>query len=280
MKAAALALAALTAAATRAERSVASAAQPTPRAADSGRAAPPVAVRQGVAAAGRDPTEAWVQANAAFRAGRYGDAVAAYEGLLAEGFDDGELYYNLGNAYLRRGELPRAIAAFRAAQARLPRNEDVDANLRFARAQVQDAVAPPEPSSALRALFFWHYGLSPRELVTTGLAVYVLFWPVLAAAVVSRRRPWRYPAAVLGLALAALVPSVALRIAAPTTVAVVNRPELPVYSGLGATNVVRFRLHAGAEALVMGSDEGWVRIRLADGMQGWVPSDTVLLVTL
>ncbi len=231
-----------------------------------------------VSVGSRDATELWVEGNSAFRAGRFTDAVAAYEALLAAGDDDGEVWYNLGNAELRAGDLGRAIAAYRAAQRRMPRSEDVEANLRFARGRVSDAVAPPEPSTAARALLFWHYSLSPRELAAAAVALNAAFWAALAVALIAGRRAWRAPAAALGLAAAAVVGSTVVRVASPTTVAVVHREELPVASGPGDSTVIRFRLHAGAEALVTGAEDGWVRILLGDGMQGWVPADAVLLV--
>ena len=48
------------------------------------------------------------QANAAYADGRYEDAAAGYEALLAEA-PDATLYYNLGNARYKQGELAQAI---------------------------------------------------------------------------------------------------------------------------------------------------------------------------
>lgn len=227
-----------------------------------------------------EPALLWALGNSAFRAGRFDEAINHYRALLEAGVDDGDVHYNLGNAHLRRGDLAQAIAAYRAAQARLPRNEDVEANLRFARGKLQDAVAPPEPPAALRTLLFWHYGLSERELSIAAVIAQVLFFSALGLAVLARLRPWRWAASVLGVAVVALVPSLVVRITSPTRLAVVAAPELAVRSGVGASNVVLFRLHEGAEAWVTAGEEDWVRIRLADGKQGWVPRSAVLVVRL
>jgi hypothetical protein len=227
-----------------------------------------------------EPVELWALGNSAFRAGHFDEAIAHYRALLEAGVDDGEVYYNLGNAHLRRGEVAQAIAAYRAAQARLPRNEDVEANLRFARGKLQDAVAPPEPPAALRTLLFWHYGLSERELALAAVIAQALFFIALGLAVLARLRPWRWAAGVLGLAVVALVPSLVVRVSVPTRLAVVAAPELPVRSGVGADNVVLFRLHEGAEAWVTAGEDDWLRVRLADGKQGWVPRADLLVVRL
>jgi hypothetical protein len=227
-----------------------------------------------------EPAEQWALGNQAFRAGHFDEAIARYRTLLDGGVDDGEVYYNLGNAHLRRGELALAIAAYRAAEARLPRNEDVEANLRFARGKLQDAVAPPEPSAALRTLLFWHFALSERELALAAVVAQSLFFTALGLALLARLRPWRWAAVVLGLVVLALVTSLAVRVAAPGRVAVVAAPDLAVRSGIGADNVVLFRLHQGSEAWVTGAEDEWLRLRLADGKQGWVPGADVLVVKL
>jgi tetratricopeptide (TPR) repeat protein len=234
----------------------------------------------GAPVAEASPAEQWALANAAFRAGRFDEAVSRYEGLAALGVDDGELWYNLGNARLRRGELAPANAAYRAAQARLPRGEDVEANLRFARARVQDSVAPPEPSPVLRAVFFWHWSLSERELAVAATVASALLWLALGAWLLARQRWARWPALVAGVLAVALVPSLVVRLSSSSAMAVVGATEASVRSAAAADGVVLFRVHTGVEALVTGREEGWVRVRLSDGKQGWVPEGDVLLVRL
>src|SRR4029077_10845798 len=75
----------------------------------------------------------------------YAESAALLESLLADGFRNGAVYYNLGNAWFRAGQYGRAIAAYRKAKAYRPRDPYLDANLRQAL-----SVAPgrlPEPRS-------------------------------------------------------------------------------------------------------------------------------------
>ena len=53
-------------------------------------------------------------ANAAYADGRYEEAAAGYEALLAEG-ENATLYYNLGNARFKQGELAQAILNYERA---------------------------------------------------------------------------------------------------------------------------------------------------------------------
>ena len=62
----------------------------------------------------------------------YRESADLLESLLADGFRNGAVYYNLGNAYFRAGEYGRAIAAYRKAKPYRPRDPYLEANLRQA----------------------------------------------------------------------------------------------------------------------------------------------------
>lgn len=225
-----------------------------------------------------DP-ELFLRSNQAYEEGDYRRAIALYRELLDRGHDDGHLHYNLGNALLRDGELGPAIAAYRRSLRRLPRDQDVRANLEFARRTTKDALAPPAPSPWVSTLFFWHFQMSRRELAWMVVTLNFLLWGLLA--VWLRRRgsellPW-----LLGAVLLFLLGSggsLLVHELWPQRVAVVLPPEIEARSGPGADAVVRFKLHAGTEVAVEDVTNGWVRIAGPDGEQAWVEDDRVAVV--
>ncbi|HEY6476736.1 MAG TPA: tetratricopeptide repeat protein, partial [Polyangia bacterium] len=77
--------------------------------------------------------EAWRRGNEAYLHGDYAGAAAAYEELLHQGAVSADLYFNLGDAYFRKGALGAAIWAFEKAAALDPDGEDVRYNLVEAR---------------------------------------------------------------------------------------------------------------------------------------------------
>jgi tetratricopeptide (TPR) repeat protein len=246
-----------------------------------GTAAPALAAEELQAQQTQEPEEVLVAANTAYGDGEYGRAAQLYEQLIDSGADNGHLYYNLGNAYLRAGRVGRAIAAYRIGQHHMPRNQDLAANLAFARSLTKDALAPAEASPVLRTLFAWHYGTSMRELLTAMLVVNLLFWCTLAALLFRRKSEiLRWAAVGLLLVLLAVGASASVRVVAPQRIAVVQAPEIEVRSGTSRDTVVRFKLHEGAEATVLDSGGGWARIALPNGEQGWVERENVELIVL
>ena len=232
-------------------------------------------------AAGAPPEELFVHANSAYEAGDHARAVALYQRLRAEGHGDGHLDYDLGNAYLRNGELGRAIASYLRAESALPRDQDLRANLAFARKSAEDALAPPEPSAVIQTLFFWHFGLGRRELLAAVAVSSLLLFGFLAARLWRPRSELlRWGAVVALLLLVATAGSLAVHLLAPARVAVVVPQEIEVHSGTGADTVVRFKLHAGTEVRALERREDWIRIALPDGQQGWLQAEHAEVVAL
>ncbi len=219
--------------------------------------------------------EAFVRANDAYEGGRFEQAVELFQSLVDAGYGDRAVHYNLGNARLRNGELGGAIAAYRRSLDDAPNDPEARANLDFARGQTADQLAPPGPTPLARTLFFWHYGFSRRGLQLVGGAAMIVLCAALGYGLFRGSEWTRWVAITAAVPLAAAVGSLVISEAAPGEVAVVTAPEVEAYSGTDRASVVRFRLHDGAELVVLETREEWVRIALPEGDQGWLPKASV-----
>ncbi len=74
---------------------------------------------------------------------RQEDAISFYEEIIRKGVVASELFYNLGNSYFRKGDLPMAILNYQKALHLSPRDPDVKANLEFALNTAGALDAPP-----------------------------------------------------------------------------------------------------------------------------------------
>jgi tetratricopeptide (TPR) repeat protein len=103
----------------------------------------------------------------------YRESAALLESLLADGFQNGAVYYNLGNAYFRAVEYGRAIAAYRKAKALRPRDPYLEANLRQALSLAPGRLPEP-PAPWWTHVFFWSAWLSYPEKVYGAFAGFLL----------------------------------------------------------------------------------------------------------
>ncbi len=228
--------------------------------------------------------EAWRRGNEAYLHGDYAAAIAAYQELRGQGVHTGELFFNLGDAYFRSGSLGPAIWAFEEALVLDPGNDDARFNLGAARAEAAHlaragdaAEAPAQDRDPLWVRIVTALGASLETwlFVAAYLALFaLLFWRRWAGA--HLRAPLGIAAAAAGVAAlltgALLLGRVQLdRLA----FAVVLPAHVEVKEGADPSARTSFALHAGARVRLVDSDQDWVRVRLGNGLEGWIHSGDV-----
>lgn len=234
--------------------------------------------------------DAWKRGNDAYLRGDYAGAVAAYEQLDRQAIRSAELTYNLGNAYYRQGQLGRAIWAWERSVALDPDADDARYNLQRARTvaarRVQDKLEGAD-RDPLWIRLVTELSLSSQTWLFA--ALYVGFFVALGLRVRARRIQsvgdheatplWGALAAILGvtaaLAAALLVGRVALD---RTPFAIVLPDQVAIKEGADANYRTTFEVHAGLRVRVLERDQGWLRVRLANGLEGWTPEREVGLL--
>jgi tetratricopeptide (TPR) repeat protein len=220
-----------------------------------------------------DPHTAFFEGNSAYRAGRFAEAAAAYERVLAAGLESGALYFNLGNAYFKSGQVGRAILNYARAERRVPRDPDVRANLAYAREVARESAG--EPALWERLVFPLASRATGAELAVAGSLLWFGLWTCLALRrLVPRLRTGAGRAAwVLGLVAALVVSSLAQRLRAtelrPAAV-VVAGGKTPVRFEPSPTGTAHFEVGEGAVLDVTGARDEWLQVRRADGRRGWL----------
>jgi tetratricopeptide (TPR) repeat protein len=224
--------------------------------------------------------EAWRRGNDAYLHGDYGAAIVAYEELRRQGIASADLYFNLGDAYFRNRALGPAIWAFERAVALDPSDEDARFNLvearklaaQTARDRIQGEEREPVWVRAVTAL-------GPATEAWLFVGTYVGFFALLFV----RRRVATDARTALGaaaavLAAAALVSGALLAGRAELArvpFGVVLPDAVAVKDGADASYHTSFELHAGLKVRLVDRDQDWLRIRLGNGLEGWVRADQI-----
>ena len=227
-------------------------------------------------------TDAMTASNELYDAGRYAESTQVYEQIVDQGYRDSALYYNLGNAYYKQGDLGRAILNYVRAEKLAPRDADVRANLEVARSQTIDLPGSDEQIVLIRLVVAAQARLTTNELAAATLALWLLLALPLAIVLYGKaerlRRAASYAAVVLGLVLVMGAISLSGRVYAESSRqrVVVVAEAVDVVSGPGTQYVTEFTLHAGTEARLLETRGSWARVALPEGgLQGWVPAGAV-----
>lgn len=227
--------------------------------------------------AAEDPLALFFKANESYQKGAYETARDLYTRILDRGMRNGSLYYNLGNTYFRLGRTGKAIENYLSAKEWIPRSEDLEANLRYAREERKDRIDSAASGSVLREIFFWYHRMSLPEMVRTFLLCNLIFWGTAAVRLFFRRpflRGLLYISLLFGLTMGitAATRYIHTRLHQPAVIIV---PETSVRSGMDPESTTLFVLHDGAEGWVDQTRDGWVLFRLPSGKKGWLKKDQV-----
>jgi tetratricopeptide (TPR) repeat protein len=103
------------------------------------------------------------------------------------GTDNGKLFYNLGNAYLKNDDLGRALLWYERALKRIPDDPDLRFNYDYALTLTKDERGEKE-SPLLRILFFWKYQLSHSTVRWIAIFFNAALWTALSVLVIRKKR--------------------------------------------------------------------------------------------
>jgi tetratricopeptide (TPR) repeat protein len=230
----------------------------------------------GFTARGEAPANGFEAANKFYEQGLFTQAAAGYEALLQTGLASPAIYFNLGNACFKAGQIGRAIAAYHQAEQLSPRDPDLRANLQFARNQVQG----PTLSPASWQRWLGRLSLNEWTLLASG-AIWLWFlllalpqwWPALKTTL---------RAYVMGLALVTLILCGCLAAALYQSgwghSAVVIAREISVRQGPLDESQSAFTVHDGAELRVLDQKDDWLQVSTDPRRIGWLRGDQVLLL--
>jgi tetratricopeptide (TPR) repeat protein len=219
--------------------------------------------------------ELFFRANEAYQEARFQEAVDGYSQLIRSGHESGHLFYNLGNAYFRLNELGWAILNYERARLLIPRDADLNFNVRYARDQMQDAVA--ETQGLMNTTFFWLDTFNLYELFWGFAVLNVVFWAILVTRLFVRPDWIFYPLLIVLIVWFIAGLSFGLKWYQVYTDerAVIVQEEISVLAGPDINDTVLFKLHAGTEVCHERSEDGWSLVSLPDKKRGWVKKEAI-----
>jgi tetratricopeptide (TPR) repeat protein len=201
----------------------------------------------------------------------FAKAAAMYQELLdpPNNFISGEVYYNLGNAWMRAKKPGRAIAAYRQAERYLPRDTHLEENLREALKADTDAHRP-----ILETIMFWQNWLSYPEkfYLATGAIALTLLLAILLLFASSRM----LKRMVLGLAAFSLLTVFSAFYDAwrfdYVTHGVTVEADVVARKGNAESYepALTGNLPEGTEFRLLGRRSNWLFVRLPGGQEGWI----------
>jgi tetratricopeptide (TPR) repeat protein len=213
-----------------------------------------------------------------YQAGDFKAAAAEFERLAEQPIKNPFLFYNIGNAYLKAGDLGRAILWYERARAMAPNDPDLNFNLAHADTLVKDK--KERDINVMEVLFFWDRLVSNKTIQISAIFSCFVFFAWAGIRVVKKQHIFSG----LGMILLSILVLLSIVVSINYTSrflgreAVIIKEEVAVRSGMTDTATELFALHAGSRVRVEEKRNGYLKIVFSKGRVGWVKDKDALII--
>lgn len=237
----------------------------------------------GMPVAGQSKVEQVVfdKANQLYLNGDYSSAREEYQKIINSGFESVELYYNLGNTFYKLGQIPSAILYYEKALILDPKDVDIRFNLDLANSLVVDKINPANEFFLRKWIRAFAGSLKADVWGIVSLISFILLLSVIVSAYVDRGFRFRklfltgVAFLVVVFAVSILMGSIQHQQYAHTDSAIVFSSSLTAKSSPDPAGTDLFVIHEGVKVKITDKVGSWIRIRLADGNEAWIPENSV-----
>jgi tetratricopeptide (TPR) repeat protein len=225
-----------------------------------------------------DPNQLFYTGNHYYQTQDYIKAVEEYVKLLDTGIENGNLYYNIGNGFLKLGKVGYAILCYEKARRLMPNDSDLKANLAYARSLIDEAASEDTHKNIIVRLVRKAYSdLSLSSIAELTLTLYLVLVLILALFIFNPivGRKFGFIAVLLGLALGFNALAFGIRYYGEVVLkhgVIVQRTADAKYEPIDKSTTF-YTLREGNGVIVLSTKEGWRQIRRFDGKTGWIKKE-------
>jgi hypothetical protein len=233
--------------------------------------------------AANNPTaeQQYEKASKLYKSGNYAEASMQYQNLVNDGKKSTALFFNLGNCYYKTGDYAKAILNYERAKKIAPADEDIEYNLKLANAKASDKIDP------IPQLFYekwWSIFIttfSPTEwsafaIITLWIAAGIFLIYLFAKTVEKKKKSFYAATIIFGLSLCLfIVARSANRLIYNYSFAIIMDSSAYAKSAPDAKGTNLFLLHNGTKVEIVEEQEGWKKIKIANGNNGWMSNEAL-----
>jgi len=216
------------------------------------------------------------QANNEYKKAAYDSAISLYNTILKSGSESAELYFNLGNSYFKKKDVANAILNYERAKLLSPNDEEINFNLQLSQTLIVDKI------NVLPEFFLKKWWRSFSEIFSSDTWAWVsmvLFIITLIATavylfsniIVIKKLSFSLAIVIFFFSILSFSHSYRLKhVNEGKMSAIVMTASVTIKSSPDETGTELFVLHEGAKVWVVDEVGEWLRVKIADGNNGWL----------
>ncbi|MBP5423216.1 MAG: tetratricopeptide repeat protein [Paludibacteraceae bacterium] len=226
----------------------------------------------------------FAEANDLYSLGKFKEADSLYQVVLQEEGSSAALYYNLGNAKYKQGEIAPAILNYERALKLDPNNEDILFNLEMAKQQTTDKI------EQLDNFFISDWNKSIQNTFSSDgwakLSIFCFIFTLICVSIYFFGKiGWLRKASFFTSIFTILMCIISFHYAKNQKNILISHDYAiifaPSVTGKGSPDnggTDLFLLHEGTKVKIKSKLNGWVEIQIADGNVGWIPEKCIEII--
>ncbi len=221
------------------------------------------------------------EANEAYANDDFETAINKYEEILENGETSVATYYNLGNAHYKLNNVAPSIYYYEKALQLDPTDEDVQNNIEFARSMTIDDIPVVEETGFQKRINQFLSTFSYNTWAYFSIALSIIFVVVFLFYYFSRKpliKRTLFGVAIFIFLLGGISVFFAFHqqeIQFNNQFAIIFTEEAAVKNEPSERAETAFSLHEGTKAKVLEDYQGWVKLELSNGTQGWIENNNL-----
>jgi tetratricopeptide (TPR) repeat protein len=206
----------------------------------------------------------------------YDRAVDCYSQVINMGYIASSLYFNLGNAFFKQDNFPKAILYYEKARILDPVDEDIRQNLAIANSRIVDKIENMPEFFLKRWLNGASVLLSPDQWALVSLVIFSLSLAAFFVYLFTSNTGLKKFGFIAGVVLVALTFTGILfmnkrkQLIRHSNGAIIIAPVVNVKSSPDEQGTSVFVLHEGTRVVLMDSVQQWKEVKIPDGNKGWI----------
>jgi len=224
------------------------------------------------------------EGNTFYQEKKYDEAISCYLQIVENNYESAVLFYNLGNAYYKSDNNPKALLWYERALRLSPANDDIKHNIAYVNQKLADKI---EKLPELFISRWWNKistGLTGDGWSMVGIGCSVLLMLFLLGLLFFRRPFFR--SLFFLLSFSVLITGIfSIFFARKETYryqeqpeAIIMRTVINVKSTPNSSGSDLFVIHEGLKVKVTDQVNDWVEIKISNGEKGWVKESDLEII--
>jgi len=223
------------------------------------------------------------QGNKAYDDGNYEFAIESYNKIVDDGYESGEVYYNLGNSYYKSNDIINAIVSYERGLKYIPNNENLRDNLDIANLSIVDRTKENEELPLMNYI----ENIERDYNIFTIRSTFIMIFFVLAilisiTIIISNNRVKKILNILSSFTLLSLLIILYLYVDISNKNSIkyglVSIDKISIMSSPddNTNNTTLFSLHKGTKVRIKSETDKWFNISISSEKKGWLKKESVI----